>query len=106
MQHRRSRRRGAAGVLTLLLPQSHALLLTLLLLLLPCHACWPGGRAVLDTMEKQLSLSQELMEPSRAGLYRFGNVSSTSIWCACWPASSRVLTARRAQPMDRQGVRA
>jgi predicted naringenin-chalcone synthase len=40
-----------------------------------------GGRAVLDTMEKQLALSAELMEPSRAGLYRFGNVSSTSIWC-------------------------
>ncbi len=39
-----------------------------------------GGRAVLDTMERQLGLSQELMEPSRAGLYRFGNVSSTSIW--------------------------
>jgi hypothetical protein len=32
-------------------------------------------------MEKQLALSVELMEPSRAGLYRFGNVSSTSIWC-------------------------
>jgi hypothetical protein len=31
-------------------------------------------------MEKQLSLSKEMMEPSRAGLYRFGNVSSTSIW--------------------------
>lgn len=35
---------------------------------------------MLDTMEKQLSLSKHLMEPSRAGLYRFGNVSSTSIW--------------------------
>uniref|UniRef100_A0A383VE34 3-ketoacyl-CoA synthase n=1 Tax=Tetradesmus obliquus TaxID=3088 RepID=A0A383VE34_TETOB len=45
------------------------------------HICiHTGGRAVLDTMEKQLALSTELMEPSRAGLYRFGNVSSTSIW--------------------------
>jgi predicted naringenin-chalcone synthase len=41
---------------------------------------------VLDTMEKQLALSAELMEPSRAGLYRFGNVSSTSIWCVAGPA--------------------
>ena len=40
----------------------------------------PGGRAVLDTMEKQLKLSEHYMEPSRAGLYRFGNVSSTSVW--------------------------
>jgi predicted naringenin-chalcone synthase len=39
-----------------------------------------GGRAVLDTMEKALNLSQEKMEPSRAGLFRFGNVSSTSVW--------------------------
>jgi 3-ketoacyl-CoA synthase len=39
-----------------------------------------GGRAVLDTMEKALGLSQEKMEPSRAGLFRFGNVSSTSVW--------------------------
>jgi predicted naringenin-chalcone synthase len=42
--------------------------------------CASGGRAVLDTMEKALSLSQEKMEPSRAGLFRFGNVSSTSVW--------------------------
>eukprot|EP00878_Enallax_costatus_P014371 GHUV01015031.1.p2 GENE.GHUV01015031.1~~GHUV01015031.1.p2 ORF type:complete len:223 (+),score=54.84 GHUV01015031.1:1917-2585(+) len=45
------------------------------------HICLhTGGRAVLDTMEKALSLNPEMMEPSRAGLYRFGNVSSTSIW--------------------------
>jgi hypothetical protein len=31
-----------------------------------------GGRAVLDTMEKQMQLSKEVMEPSRAGLYRWG----------------------------------
>ena len=35
---------------------------------------------MLDTMEKQLQLAPSVMEPSRAGLYRFGNVSSTSIW--------------------------
>lgn len=45
------------------------------------HICLhTGGRAVLDTMEKSLNLSPDMMEPSRAGLYRFGNVSSTSIW--------------------------
>jgi 3-ketoacyl-CoA synthase len=44
------------------------------------HICLhTGGRAVLDTMEKALSLSPRYMEPSRAGLYRFGNVSR----CAC-----------------------
>ncbi|GBF92374.1 hypothetical protein Rsub_05576 [Raphidocelis subcapitata] len=45
------------------------------------HICiHTGGRAVLDTMEKQMRLSKAAMEPSRAGLYRFGNVSSTSVW--------------------------
>jgi predicted naringenin-chalcone synthase len=31
-------------------------------------------------MEKALALSADKMEPSRAGLFRFGNVSSTSVW--------------------------
>ncbi|KAI8474465.1 MAG: FAE1/Type III polyketide synthase-like protein-domain-containing protein [Monoraphidium minutum] len=45
------------------------------------HICiHTGGRAVLDTMEKAMRLPAEYMEPSRAGLYRFGNVSSTSVW--------------------------
>jgi len=39
-----------------------------------------GGRAVVDAIESQLSLTQKLVEPSRAGLYRFGNISSSSIW--------------------------
>jgi hypothetical protein len=51
------------------------------LLLLPPHQpCPAGGRAVLDTMEKALALSADKMEPSRAGLFRMGNVSSTSVW--------------------------
>ena len=36
---------------------------------------------MVDAIESQLSLSKELVEPSRAGLYRFGNISSSSIWC-------------------------
>ena len=45
------------------------------------HVCLhTGGRAVLDTLEKQLRLPAPLIIPSRAGLYRYGNTSSTSIW--------------------------
>ncbi len=39
-----------------------------------------GGRAVIDEIEKQLRLTAEMVEPSRAVLYRYGNVSSSSIW--------------------------
>ncbi|GLC34145.1 hypothetical protein PLESTB_000842300 [Pleodorina starrii] len=39
-----------------------------------------GGRAVIDEIEKQLQLSNDMVEPSRAALYRYGNVSSSSIW--------------------------
>lgn len=42
--------------------------------------CIPGGRAVIEEIEKQLNLSKELVEPSKASLWRFGNVSSSSIW--------------------------
>jgi 3-ketoacyl-CoA synthase len=45
------------------------------------HICiHTGGRAVVDAIEGQLNLSRALVEPSRAGLYRFGNISSSSIW--------------------------
>ena len=45
------------------------------------HLCiHTGGRGVIDAIEKQLQLPLSIVEPSRAALYRFGNVSSTSIW--------------------------
>ena len=45
------------------------------------HLCiHTGGRGVIDAIERQLQLPGHIVEPSRAALYRFGNVSSTSIW--------------------------
>ena len=47
------------------------------------HLCLhTGGRGVVDEIEKQLRLTPEFMQPSRLTLHRFGNVSSSSIWCA------------------------
>jgi 3-ketoacyl-CoA synthase len=45
------------------------------------HVCiHTGGRGVIDAMESNLSLSRSAVEPSRAALFRYGNVSSSSIW--------------------------
>lgn len=45
------------------------------------HICiHSGGRAVIDGMQQHLKLSDKSTEPSRAGLYRWGNVSSASVW--------------------------
>ena len=35
---------------------------------------------MIDEIEKQLQLNVGMVEPSRATLYRYGNVSSSSIW--------------------------
>ena len=39
-----------------------------------------GGRAVIDAIETNLSLPTHYLEPSRLSLYKYGNVSSASIW--------------------------
>ncbi|KAF8055285.1 KCS4 [Scenedesmus sp. PABB004] len=45
------------------------------------HICiHTGGRGVIDEIEKHLRLPTKVIEPSRAALFRYGNVSSSSIW--------------------------
>jgi len=45
------------------------------------HFCiHAGGRAVLEAIEKALSLNPDHLEASRAVLQRYGNTSSSSIW--------------------------
>lgn len=47
------------------------------------HFCiHTGGRAVIEEIEKQLQLPEEAVKPTKETLFRYGNISSASIWCA------------------------
>lgn len=35
---------------------------------------------MIDAIQSELGLPHEFVEPSRAALYRYGNVSSSSVW--------------------------
>ncbi|KAI8470286.1 MAG: FAE1/Type III polyketide synthase-like protein-domain-containing protein [Monoraphidium minutum] len=60
------------------------------------HICiHTGGRAVIDEIEKQLALGRDAVEPSRAALFRVGNVSSSSICCVF---ASRVANTKCNRP--------
>lgn len=43
------------------------------------YAFHPGGRAILDRIQKLLQLADKAMQPSRDVLYRYGNMSSPSV---------------------------
>ena len=50
------------------------------------HVCiHTGGRGVVEEIEKQLSMTPALMQPSKDTLFRYGNTSSSSIWRALLP---------------------
>lgn len=42
--------------------------------------CPAGGAKVLDGIGAELQLTEKAMEPSRAVLYDYGNVSSSTTW--------------------------
>ena len=42
---------------------------------------------MIDAIEKQLELREEHVRASRETLYRYGNVSSSSVWCV-WKGCS------------------
>lgn len=46
------------------------------------HFCiHTGGAGVIEEIERQLRLRPESVTPSKETLYRYGNTSSSSIWC-------------------------
>jgi hypothetical protein len=47
------------------------------------HFCiHTGGSGVITEIQKQLRLHPDTVRPSQEALYRYGNTSSASIWCA------------------------
>lgn len=44
-----------------------------------CWAIHPGGRSILDRVQRALKLSDDQLEPSREVLRRYGNVSSATV---------------------------
>ena len=45
------------------------------------HFCiHPGGKGIIEEIEKQMKLTPALIRPSKATLERFGNTSSSSVW--------------------------
>ena len=62
------------------------------------HFCiHTGGRGILDSLEKQLSLSPGHLVPSREALKRYGNTSSSSIWCAPLLSPSPMAACQKTQ---------
>ena len=59
------------------------------------HFCiHTGGAGVITEIQKQLRLHPKTVRPSQEALYRYGNTSSASVWCAFCSASVSVLATR------------
>ena len=50
------------------------------------HFCiHTGGAGVIEEIQRQLQLRLDSVTPSKEALYRYGNTSSSSIWCGPRP---------------------